>query len=103
MSTIPKKSIHYQSNQNPPSSVQPHPENNEHVDESLITEDTDIEEVELLKYTDSKNLYLTKVGLVFCFYYLIACIVLSMIYINKDGFRQKYFKYRIFSNTWTFL
>ena len=80
----------------------PQPPNPETISQSLITEESD-DEVELLKYTGSKNLYLTKVGLVFCVYYLVCCISLTMIYMNPEGFRQKYFKYRVFNKTWTFL
>lgn len=76
--------------------------NNETVNESLM-EDSDIEEVELLKFTDSKNLYLTKVGLVFCFYYFVCSLVLTLIYVDQENFRQKYFQYRIFHQTWTYL
>lgn len=71
------------------------------ISETLITEDDD--DVELLKYTGSRNLYLTKVGLVFCFYWLICVGVLTVVMFTDEGFRQKYFKYRVFQKTWTYL
>lgn len=89
--------------QGPPVIEEPKPLDDSELLSEELTIDEDEEDVELLKYTDSKNLYLTKVGLVFTIYWLIACLVLSMIYFGDDNFRRKYFNYRDTQKTWILL
>lgn len=75
----------------------------ESIGSSLIFFEDDIDkDALLLRDTDSRNLYLTKVGLIFSLYYLILCLNFLVIYTNKDEVRRKYFAFHIFDDMWTY-
>lgn len=87
----------------PPSLSKDREETIESIGSSLIFFEDEIDkDAVLLRDTDSRNLYLTKVGLVFCLYYLILCLNFAIVYLHKEEVRRKYFAFHIFDDMWTY-
>lgn len=97
----PQSEIHEEKQKDSPDQVVLNPEANT-ASMSLTASDDSIDDRVLLKNTDSPNLFLAKVGLIFITFWLLLMLVCIIAALEPDFVREIYFRWGLMSYTWIY-